>query len=777
MASRFILPLADVGNGISPSDGAKLNFFATGTSTLKDTFSDEAATTKNPNPVIANQDGLFPEIWITGRQKVTLKDKNNKPKWEQDPVIEGMDVFSSAKVFETVADMVADTTLSLGQFISVEDYATGRGSGVLFFKVVAAATGTADGGSFIDLTGSSLQAKQNFPEVIYWKKYGVVADDSADDTTQLTAILDSGLPTFYCGGTGDIARSDELAANAAITLLADKGSIKSRTNQAKLFVATVNGVCVDGLIFDGNNLEVDGNLCFWQSGLTGWFIRNCTFQNIVGLNGVQGVASGDQYGLKVTVDNCEGELFNLTFKNISNFNKGNGDDTPLTVSAFNGGLLLFSSGGVGAKKLTADHIYCDNIFTDNIAADINNSDSDGVRITSTITTGVRMNITLTNLFCTGVQKSGLKVSKSSHLQYANLFVAGTRTDLPMIAGVRWQSSDSSNCTNLQVSGNVSRVFNLHSSNFRLTTVGYEAIDLVNDTKPAMISLQTGDGTDVTRNVVISDLQGQNLDRFINCDTSGLTDDYGFFEVAISHARVNHRADANAGASLIRRADGVTFSDVRVRDSSEKLIDALQFEGCKNIQFKDKCYFELVRQGTKFIAGGTSVFDIDFGDTEFFRPDSQQTDTVFRTVELRFDTTGAALTDIRSNGMTVSVPSYDVASNQTLIKCNLIDSILLDTRMIIRDVGVAGVLTTLQGDFDNCTIDGVTLSVPVTKTANSWAVQDTATSVNNHFTNISSDRRGANIFGDTSLIDVVSAYTTAVVDAGTGNTVGTSHVKV
>jgi len=41
MASRFTAPLFDTGNGISPSDGAKLTFFITGTSTLKDTYSDQ----------------------------------------------------------------------------------------------------------------------------------------------------------------------------------------------------------------------------------------------------------------------------------------------------------------------------------------------------------------------------------------------------------------------------------------------------------------------------------------------------------------------------------------------------------------------------------------------------------------------------------------------------------------------------------------------------------------------------------------------------------------
>ena len=63
------------------------------------------------------------------------------------------------KTFESVADMVADATLIVGQKCrTLGYYAVGDGGGNDYI-IVAAATGTDDGGSYIDLSGSGFQAK------------------------------------------------------------------------------------------------------------------------------------------------------------------------------------------------------------------------------------------------------------------------------------------------------------------------------------------------------------------------------------------------------------------------------------------------------------------------------------------------------------------------------------------------------------------------------------------------------------------------------------------
>jgi len=89
--------------------------------------------------------------------------------------------------FGTVADMEADTELSIGDHVAVEDYALGNESGFLFFKIVAAATGTDDGGRFIDLPGSGFQAMGNFPATTTPKFWGATGDGVTDDNAAISA--------------------------------------------------------------------------------------------------------------------------------------------------------------------------------------------------------------------------------------------------------------------------------------------------------------------------------------------------------------------------------------------------------------------------------------------------------------------------------------------------------------------------------------------------------------------------------------------------------------
>lgn len=125
MASRLILPYADVGSGITPADGAQLFFFDSGENTTKDTYADQALTIPNTNPVIANAQGVFPDIWISGSYKVQLKDKNdvlaNPGEW--DPV---EDLADGSSISLTVNSLSRTSVQSYLENKEVPDYSTLR---------------------------------------------------------------------------------------------------------------------------------------------------------------------------------------------------------------------------------------------------------------------------------------------------------------------------------------------------------------------------------------------------------------------------------------------------------------------------------------------------------------------------------------------------------------------------------------------------------------------------------------------------------------------------
>ena len=91
-------------------------------------------------------------------------------------------------VFDTVADMIGDTSgiITVGQTIRTRGYTEAGDGGDNLYEIVAAGTGTDDGGSFIDL--STHQAKGLFlGDVVNVRQYGAVGDGTTDDTAAFQA--------------------------------------------------------------------------------------------------------------------------------------------------------------------------------------------------------------------------------------------------------------------------------------------------------------------------------------------------------------------------------------------------------------------------------------------------------------------------------------------------------------------------------------------------------------------------------------------------------------
>lgn len=114
MAYRFVLPRADVGDGIVSFGGAKLFFFDFGTTDAKATFKDFALTVENTDPVIADPDGLFPNIFLDIQATVTLKSST-------DVVIYGPeDIFAPEDTVLALAASLVNVLDTAGNFTATD---------------------------------------------------------------------------------------------------------------------------------------------------------------------------------------------------------------------------------------------------------------------------------------------------------------------------------------------------------------------------------------------------------------------------------------------------------------------------------------------------------------------------------------------------------------------------------------------------------------------------------------------------------------------------------
>ena len=112
------------------------------------------------------------------------------------------------KVLDTVAEMVADTSLIVGQTVRTLGYYTPGDGGGNDYEIVAAATGTDDGGSYINL--ATHQANGLLTGSV--KEFGAVGDGVTDDTAAIQACLD------YCEANNLVAKADGLTLLISDTL-------------------------------------------------------------------------------------------------------------------------------------------------------------------------------------------------------------------------------------------------------------------------------------------------------------------------------------------------------------------------------------------------------------------------------------------------------------------------------------------------------------------------------------------------------------------------------
>jgi hypothetical protein len=168
--------------------GAKLFFYAAGTTNPKDTYTTSALTDKNEWPVIADAAGRFPIMWLeTGAYDVVLKNSDGVQIDTREGInaSEATILLTSDFYFSNLVDLKQGISISgeslnltIGQIARTVDNSTPDDKGGAEWEVVAADTGVADDDLFSNLD-NGLQVKRKFNQLYTNRNLGEIADAGA----------------------------------------------------------------------------------------------------------------------------------------------------------------------------------------------------------------------------------------------------------------------------------------------------------------------------------------------------------------------------------------------------------------------------------------------------------------------------------------------------------------------------------------------------------------------------------------------------------------------
>ena len=242
--SRFIPPYADVGKGITPSSGAKYFFFESNTSTRKNTYSDEALTTPNTNPVIADSNGLFPDIWLEpGQYKVRLTDKNDVQKHpDADPVESSAQAAETISVVDTISLLRSFEPLEDGQQISLLGHTLpGIGGGEFYYD--ASDTTSADNNGTIIVTTGDKRWKRQKNKNITPEMFGALSSTDSFQGIQDAFNYVSGTDFTTVTFDSKLSTSQKIIIPTDVGINMLSGSIITATSAMDAVFETANGVC------------------------------------------------------------------------------------------------------------------------------------------------------------------------------------------------------------------------------------------------------------------------------------------------------------------------------------------------------------------------------------------------------------------------------------------------------------------------------------------------------------------------------------------------------
>jgi len=232
-----------------PLSSGKIYFYETGTTTLKDTFSDINQTIANTNPVILSAAGRQPNIFFSGTAKAILVDKNDVQILVRDPVGQTASVFGDGWVATKIYSADAVVLGSDGQYYRSlaagnqnNDPTSTSGYWTLLYSVEWNSGITYQEGAVVTYDGEQYQSLQNTnlnnnpsSATSYWVLLSFAWISTATYADNQNAVGTDGVlytsqqagnqgndptdaanrPTYWVGTSADAAASAAAAATSA----------------------------------------------------------------------------------------------------------------------------------------------------------------------------------------------------------------------------------------------------------------------------------------------------------------------------------------------------------------------------------------------------------------------------------------------------------------------------------------------------------------------------------------------------------------------------------